>query len=226
MKTFSFLVTLLILVSQVDARENPFVPTKMFQDEMQRMIEIDPEQEFMEKNDSQYEYSSQKQKNKRPKAKTAAQIKAQMQAKEAKKEKALALKMQALQKEKEEIKNNPLIYVKLRDDVIIDKKINVLPFIDIEYTNSELKIHSKYKVFKKFYLEKGNKLILDFRADTSFYTKHYDLESNAFRKFSVGNHKEDRFFRVVILLNENNDKYNVTYDENMVLVTFDKEMVQ
>ena len=219
MKTFSFLVTLLILVSQVDARENPFVPTKTFQDEMQRMIEIDPNQEFMENKDFQYEYSSQKHKSKRPKAKTAAQIKAEMNAKNAKREKALALKMEALKKAKEEIKKNPLIYVKLRDDIVIDEKIDVLPFIDIEYTNSELKIHSKYKVFKKFYLEKGNKLILDFRADTSFYTKHYVLESNAFKKFSVGNHKEDRFFRVVVLLNDSNNKYNVTYDENMVLIT-------
>lgn len=227
MKTFSFLVTLFVLVAQLDARENPFEPTPAFQDEMQRMIEIEPEQEFIEKKDSEYEYSSIKQKEamKKPVSKTPKQIQAELNAKKKiqmkkQQEKALAQKLKALEKAKKEAKENPLIYVKMRKDVIVDEKINVLPFIDIEYSNTQLKIHSKYKVFKKFYLEKENKLILDFRGYTSFYTRHHDLKSNAFSKFSVGNHKEKRFFRAVIALKEKSDRYKVTYDENMVLVSF------
>ena len=228
MKTFSFLVTLLVLVSQLDARENPFMPTKTYEDEMQRImemeIEIDPAPEFQEKKDSEYEYSSKKAAMKKPIAKTPAQIKAELDAKKmkmmkAKEAKALKMEKEALKKAKEEAKNNPLIYVKMREDVVVDKKINILPFINIEYTNTQLKIHSKYKVFKKFYLEEENKLILDFKGYTSFYTRHYDLEGKAFKKFSIGNHKEQRFFRVVVQLKEPNNKYEVSYDENMVLVS-------
>lgn len=224
MKTFSFLLTLLALISQLDARDNPFEPTRVYQDEIQRMIEVEPEQEFMEKKDSEYEYSSKAQKQKAV-AKTAKQIQDTLNAKRKismakKKEKELAMKLKTLEADKLKAKNNPMIYVKMRKDVIVDKKIDILPFINIEYTNTQLKIHSKYKVFKKFYLEEGNKLVLDFRGYTTFYTRHYDLEANVFSKFSVGNHKKDRFFRVVIALKEQRDKYEITYDENIVLVTF------
>lgn len=230
MKTFSFLVTLLVLVSFAEARENPFMPTKTYEDEMQRMmeIEINPPREFQEKNDSEYEYSSKKAKEMdkpKPVAKTPAQIKAELDAKKAlakaqAKEKELEKRMKALEDEKAKAKNNPLIFVKMREDVVVDKKIEILPFISIEYTNTQLKIHSKYKVFKKFYLEDENKLILDFRGYTNFYTKHYDLDGNAFKKFSLGNHKEKRFFRAVIALKDNSSKYAVTYDEGMVLVNY------
>ena len=227
MKTLSFVVSFLVVVTALQARENPFMPTKTYEDEMQRMmeIEIDPAPEFQEKKESQYEYTMEKKPT--PIAKTPEQIAAELKAKQrkeaqAKKAKELEAQKKALEKAKAEAKKNPLIYVKMRNDVIVDKKIDVLPFLNIEYTNTQLKIHSKYKVFKKFYLEDENKLILDFRGYTSFYTRHYDLEGNAFSKFSIGNHKEQRFFRVVIKLKEKSEHYEVTYDENMVLVTFNE----
>lgn len=226
MKKISFIAALLILASSVEARENPFMPTATYQNEMQRMmeIEIDPAPEFQEKKDSQYEYSSKKESMTKPVTKTPAQIEAELAAKkqkeiQAKKAKELDIKMKALEKAKAEAKENPLIFVKMRDDIIVDKKIDILPFLSIEYTSTQLKIHSEHKVFKKFYLQEENKLILDFRATANFYTKHYDLEGKAFSKFSVGNHKEKRFFRTVIKLKEKSENYNVSYDENMVLIT-------
>ena len=220
MKTFSFLLTLLVLVSHVDARENPFEPTKTYVDEMQRMLEVEvnPSAEFREKPDSEYEYP--KESMKKPVGKTPEQIKAELATKKAQAmKKELAMKLKAAEAAKKAAQNNPMIYVKMRNDVVVDKKIDVLPFLNLEYTNTQLKIHSKYKVFKKFYLEEENKLILDFKGFTKFYTRHFDLEGKAFKKFSIGNHREERFFRVVIVLKEPSDQYDVSYDQDMVLVS-------
>ncbi len=247
MKPFSILVTLLVLIINLEARENPFMPTKTYQDEMARMMELetlegDYPPEFQAKDVPEVQDVPDMPK---PVAKTKKQLEAEAYAKKAAAaaaKKAKMLKMQkaaaakkakeeAMQKEVEELamkkaKENPMIYVKKREDIVVDKKIDILPFINIEYTNDKLTILSKYNVFKKFYLEDENKLILDFRGKTTFYTRHYDLESKNFKKFSIGNHKEKRFFRAVIILKEHPAKYSVTYDTNMVLVTLNEEMAQ
>lgn len=240
MKTLSILATLLVLTMNLEARENPFMPTKTYQDEMARMMELetletDYPPEFQAKPMEEIRDVPKKQ---MPKPKTKKELEAEAYAKKAAAEAAKKAKMAAkkkaeaaMQKKVDELaqkkaEENPMVYIKMREDIEVDKRVNILPFINIEYTNDQLKIHSKYNVFKKFYLEKENKLILDFRGKTTFFTRHYDLESKNFKKFSIGNHKEQRFFRTVIVLAEHPAKYSVTYDTNMVLVTLNEEMAQ
>lgn len=245
MKTLSFLCTLLLLSSVLHARENPFEPSQTYQEEVARMMEIDAGNisEFSEEN---VEYEKMSPSKPKAVAKTQQQLDAEAYAKkvaqenirkakllakkkqEAQMKKAheMAAKMKAEKEAMEKAKNDPMIYVKYRDDVEVDQSIDILPFISIEYSNTDLKILSKYKVFKKFYLEEENKLILDFRGETKFYTRHNNLESKYFKKISVGNHKKEKYFRVVLVLTEHPSKYSVTYDTDEVLITLNEEMVQ
>lgn len=52
MKSLPLFVTSLLMVASLEARENPFMPTKAYNDEVARLMEIDQNYppEFMEKN--------------------------------------------------------------------------------------------------------------------------------------------------------------------------------
>lgn len=244
MKTSSLILLCTLIFTSTYARENPFEPTQTYNDELAKLYdgEMNYPQEFQKKNKPELEDMTS------PKTKALAKTQEELEAeayakkvaqenikkaKELERKKKLAeekSKKEAILKEAEKLaiekaKKNPMIYVKLREDIVVDKTLDVLPFLKVSYTNDEVKIDSKHEVFKKFYLPKERKLILDFRADTSFYTKHYNLESKYFKKLSVGNHKEDRYFRVVILLDQDTKKYSVRHDNNLVLISFNKEMI-
>jgi hypothetical protein len=247
MKTLSFLCTLLILTCTLQARENPFEPSLTYEEEVARMMEVESDYtgEFAEGN-VEYEKMTPAKPKPKPVAKTQQQIEAEAYAKkvaqenikkakmlakkkremEMKKAQEMAIKMKMEKEAMEKAKNDPMIYVKYREDVEVNQQMDILPFIDIEYTNTSLKILSKYKVFKKFYIEKENKLILDFKGVTKFFTRHHDLESKYFKKISVGNHKKEKFFRIVLVLTEHPNKYSVTYDTDEVLITLNEEMIQ
>jgi len=109
-----------------------------------------------------------------------------------------------------------VVYVKPRLDVTTEKEI--LPFVKIEYDNDKIDIHSKYKVTKKITLPGKKKIVLDYSAKENFYTKRANLDSTNFPKIAIGNHKKEKFFRVVIELSEVPENYEVTYDNDMVSI--------
>ncbi len=127
--------------------------------------------------------------------------------------------MTDLNEEKIEVK------VPKRKDIVIHENFDILPFLNIEYTNEIIKISSKYNVFRKFTIEKSNKIVLDFRAKTFFLTKKQETLTEYFEKVIVGNHLKDKYFRVVIVLKNSPSKYKVTYTNNLVTVEFDKDMI-
>ena len=255
MKALSLLITLLILVSSLNARENPFMPSKAYQDEVARLIEIDENypKEFTQSSSNNIETEDmtpilRESDVNKPVAtaieKTEEEIKKENMEKEAalKKEKALeeALKKVAeakklAQKEKMEKEaalakakaleeQGPMVYVKKRDDIVVDNKLEILPYLNIEYTNESLTLISDYKVFKKFHLLEENKLIIDFKGEVTFFTKRNDLESAHFKKIIVGNHQKDKYFRVVLVLKESPIKYEVSYTKDSVFINFNEEM--
>jgi len=115
-----------------------------------------------------------------------------------------------------------IIYVKKRVD-IPDEKISYKPlsFVNIDYTSNVLEIDAtKYKVFKKFDIEKENKIILDFRAeDVKFYTKRKSLDNSNFKHITIGNHKKEKYFRIVISLAQEPSAYAVNYTDNKVSIS-------
>ncbi|NQY25260.1 MAG: AMIN domain-containing protein [Campylobacteraceae bacterium] len=115
-----------------------------------------------------------------------------------------------------------IVYVKKRMDIPDEKTMyNPLDFVNIQYDNTSIDIDSgKYKVFKKFTIEKENKIILDFRASNlKFYTKRKTINNANFKQIVIGNHKKENYFRVVISLENNPSMYEVNYNENIVSIT-------
>lgn len=253
MKKVSYLVTSLLLVSSLEARENPFMPTQAYQDEVARLMEIDQNysREFIggDKNietedmtpvlrenevnkpaetavaKSEEEIMAEQKKKEEELAKQKALDEALMKAKMAKElaEKERLEKEKAIARAKELEERGPVVFVKQRDDIEINNTIEVLPFLTVNYTNDEMTLTTKYPVFKKFYLEEENKLIVDFKGDVTFYTKRHDLESTNFKSLAAGNHKDEKFFRVVILVDKEPSKYNVSYNDQSVFITLNKE---
>ncbi len=143
-------------------------------------------------------------------------------------------KEKALAKAKELEERGPVVYVKprpqeettpqeepkMQDEMQMEvKSIKVLPFLTIEYSNNKMTLNSKYKIMKKFYLEDEKKLIIDFKGNVSFFTKKISLDSTNFKQLIAGNHKEEQFFRVVILVENMPSTYDISFDDELVYVT-------
>lgn len=140
------------------------------------------------------------------------------------------IKVQQIQKTKDE----EIVFVKKREDVIDSKRANAIKNEEIVFAESPLKVYkpldfltieeegirlsilTKYKVYKKFDLENKNKIIFDYHANLDFPTQRVDLKSPIFEKVTIGNHKKDKFFRVVVELRDKPSLYNVTYSNNVV----------
>lgn len=215
MKLFSLIVTLLIVgANNLSARENPFEPTNMYQEEVARMMEIEEDYpaEFQQKEDaSQFEEMSE---SKEEIAKQEEEKKKKEAAKKAAVMKAKAVPV---------VPSDKIVYVPKRDKTFTKQAlISLLPGVEVEFEGRTLQIKSKYEVFQKFDLNEENKIILDYRADTSFYTIRKDLNSQFFNKLIIGNHKEERFFRVVLQLPATPKDYKVTYNEDLVTVVFEE----
>jgi uncharacterized protein with gpF-like domain len=254
------------MVASLQARENPFMPTKAYDDEVARLMEIDQNYppEFMEKNqDIQTEdmtpilkegdvnkpLPTAVAKSEEEMKKEQMQKEAQMQKEKeledalkkveiAKKEAAKAKmeKNKALEEAKKLEERGPVIYVKPRatteitpdanaetpttqDNMKMDvKSVEVLPFLKLEYSNDKMTLNTKYKIMKKFYLEDEKKLIIDFKANVSFFTKNVVLDSANFKKITVGNHSEEHFFRVVVEVADMPSNYDVSFDDTLVYI--------
>ncbi|MGM0519913.1 MAG: AMIN domain-containing protein [Campylobacterota bacterium] len=123
-----------------------------------------------------------------------------------------------------QIKPQEVVFVKPRLDVEEQMQneqttLNILPFLDIVYSDNKMDLKSKYSVSKKFSLPKENKLIVDYKAKVNFYTKREELNSKNFKKIAVGNHKKNSFFRVVIQLDSNPSNYEVSYKNDLVSIS-------
>jgi hypothetical protein len=269
MKSLPLIVTSLLIVASLQARENPFMPTKAYDDEVARLMEIDQNYppEFMEKNQNietedmtpilkegdvnkplESAVAKSEEEMKKEQMEKEAQIQkekalqdALKKVEEVKREAAKAEKekKEALAKAKELEERGPVIYVKprtpeevavqdepkMQDDMQMEiKSVEVLPFLTVEYSNDKMTLNTKYKIMKKFYLEDEKKLIVDFKGNVSFFTKKVDLSSNNFKQIIAGNHKEEQFFRVVIVVENMPSNYDVTFDDELVYITSKEEM--
>jgi len=117
------------------------------------------------------------------------------------------------------------VEVPKRMDVIVQESIDILPFVNITYSNDKMEVSSKYEVFRKFTIEKSNKIVLDYHGSTFFQTKKQASDTEYFEKVIVGNHIKEKYFRVVIVLKQKPGKYKVTYTDNLVTIEFDKNMI-
>ena len=234
------LFTLLLVFSTLlFARENPFEATNAYEEEAARLIEIneadeDYDVEFQQ--EQQYVNEMYEKMNKpveekmkpkmvekpkpmpkaEPKKPMLTEEKVKKMIKKAQKETEAKTKtiVKKVVHEPKEIKQ--VVYVKPRLDVTMEKEL--LPFVKVEYDNDKIDIVSKYKVTKKITLPGKKKIVLDFNAKENFYTKRESLDSTNFPKIAIGNHKKEKFFRVVVELAEMPENYEVTYDDMKVSI--------
>lgn len=250
MKTLSLFTSALILAVCLEARENPFDTTAAYEEEAARIIELNEESLY---NPSEEDYAQRMQEKlavegenknevekqiekivpmmekpkieqKYSKDEVEKLIKKAQQQTENKTKKLIEKKLEETKK----IEPKQVVFVKPRADVEVventTKELQILPFVKLEYSDTELMIHTDYKVSKKFSINKENKLIIDYKANVNFYTKREDLESVNFKKIAIGNHKKNGFFRVVVELNKKPSSYKVDYKDNLITIFNSDEM--
>lgn len=221
---------LLIFSTILFARENPFEPTNAYEEEEARIVEmseIDEDHDVEFQQEQQYVNTMYEKMNKvedekpvkvtKPVKPALTEAKVKKMIKKAQKEteaKTKTIVTKVIIEKPKEIQQ--VVYVKPRLDVTNEKEI--LPFVKIEYDDDKIDIYSKYKVTKKITLPGKKKIVLDYMAKENFYTKRDTLDSTNFPKIAVGNHKKEKFFRVVVELSELPENYEVTYDDKMVSI--------
>ena len=228
MKTL--LTILLLLQIGLFARENPFETTTAYEEEAARMLEMSEfaedqavefqaEQQYIKEvyekmNNPAKEMKAEKKKPVKP-ALTEEQVKKLIEkAKKETEKKTKEIVKKAVDEKPKEIEQ--VVFVKPRLDVTYEKEI--LPFVKVEYDNDKIDIHSDYKVSKKLTLPGKKKIILDYTAKKNFYTVREKLESTSFLGITVGNHKKDNYFRIVIDLSQLPENYEVSYNDNKVTI--------
>ena len=136
-----------------------------------------------------------------------------------------------------EIKNKNIQTTEVNKEVnenqIISKKkskllqtITPLKNIKIEIFDTKVIINTQNNsVFRKLNLPKVNKIVLDYRDKTDFYTKREKLDHKYFQNISIGNHKKEGYFRIVVKLKMPIKNYNISYgydinkDNNLVIIS-------
>ena len=113
----------------------------------------------------------------------------------------------------------------LKNQIQDDEKFKVLPFVQVQVLNDMLTItvDTKYKLLKKDLLIPETKIVFDFEGDISFYTIRKDIINDDFNSFTVGTHREDNFFRVVIDLPTVKTDYIETIDSKNAIITIKKK---
>lgn len=129
-------------------------------------------------------------------------------------------------------KQNP-IYVKEQTKIIkhynkkshgiVPRTYKILPFLTIDTDYNSLKIASRpqYHIIAYHVLKEKRKIAFDFLADVWFYTRYKKLyDAPKFEAYTVGNHKDKRYFRVTINLKNNIDRYTVTIKNNKATIKY------
>ena len=242
MKTLFLFTLTLVLALNLNARENPFEATNAYEEEAARIIEqneIDANsinesayiKEMQEKMSQVTDEDANKNKVNEAIKKLTPALKVEKTY--TKKEVKKLIKKAQVQSEskvkklvKKEIEKTiviepkQVVYVKPRVDIIDDEMTTkeLLDFIKVEYNDDKIIIHTDYKVARKFTLEKEMKIIIDYKAKLNFYTKREMLDSKEFKKIAVGNHKKERYFRVVLEVANKPSSYNVSYTDDLITI--------
>ncbi|MFV7790663.1 hypothetical protein ACNO6Z_07345 [Aliarcobacter lanthieri] len=243
MKTKLIMLTLILTVF-VEARDNPFAK---YEEETGRMFEVNETPKTLEEmQEAEYIKKVQQEINQQSTT-TQTSTKATTQTVKpvekiySKKEVDSLIqktKQQNEQKAKElvkkelaNVKKEPeqIVYVKPRADVETDGKTttlpsdngirNILPFLNIEISDDKLIIKSEHTMFKKFSIDKENKLALDYRAKVSFTTKRENINSKNFKNIVVGNHQKGGYYRVAVELGNKPSKYSVDVKSGTVTIS-------
>ena len=249
MKTLFLFTLTIILSTNLSARENPFAVTDAYEEASARILEIDETpktleaaqeaqyiKEMQEKMSKVTSLDANKNKVEEKINKIAPLVKENPAPKSYSKKEVDSMiqktKSQTEQKTKEIVKKElsktqaveptQVVYVKPRADVINDDELvskKLLSFLKIDFNDNKLIIHTDYEVSKKFSIIRENKIIIDYKAEINFLTKKDDIDSRNYKKITIGNHKNEGYFRVAIELIDKPSKYDVKYESNLITIS-------
>ncbi len=232
MKLIYLILFLTSVVVQSQARENPFIATSAYEEEKQRILETEQDYayEFQEKNTPKEVEIKKVVIEEKPKVKILKkEVVVDTRNEESKIKKLIKSIKQQLPEENNNVESTEIIEDKITvepeiinevpiEEVVSKEIFNPTPFIKIINYSNRIEIYTKYSVFKKFNLNDENKIVLDYHAKVSFYTKKIDLNSNYFNKIIVGNHKKEKYFRIVVKTTNHPASYKVTHKDDMVII--------
>lgn len=234
MKTLHIFIVGLVLSLSLNARENPFEVTNAYEEENARIIEQNEASLVEKMEEEQYIKEIQNKMNKveEAKKKIVPIIKEKTYSKKEVDSLINKTKRQTEYKAKQLVKKEiektkakqptQIVYVKPRTDIVSEDEIKtkqLLNFVKVEYDDDKLIIHTKYPILKKFTLNKENKIIVDYKAKLRFYTKRDTLDSKSFKRIAVGNHRNKRYFRVVVELDTKPSNYKVVYEDKLITIS-------
>lgn len=213
-KVFYVFISFLFVV-QLIARENPFEPTDTYNEkqvEYLKQLELEMEQEKKLQEQMQLQEQAMLQREKE------LEDLENLKQEELRKIEALKAQRAVLEKDQEQ-KLLQIQQAKMEQK----NRYNILPFVHVDTTDDTLTLYvdTKFKLINQDILEKPKKILYDFKGYTSFYTIKKTLQSQAFKSFTVGTHKEKGFFRVVIELADETSLYseNINTNEGKIIVT-------
>lgn len=237
---FTFCV---VLSLNLWARENPFEATNAYEEEHARIVESNETSIKESMQEEQYIQEMQKKMQateeinkveeavnkivpmleEKPKEKIYTKEEVDSLIQKTKKQTEYKTK-QIVKKELEKskaVEPTQIVYVKPRLDVVEEELVTkeLLPFIKIQYNDDKLIIVTDHDISKKFTLDRENKIIVDYKAKLNFYTKRDFLNTKNFKKIAVGNHKKEKYFRVVIELNSKPSNFDVSYKDKLITIS-------
>lgn len=100
-------------------------------------------------------------------------------------------------------------------------RYNVLPLLTIDLLDKNLTIQTSgnYKLIKYYADHTDKKFVFDFKAKISVPNTKDDFKSTYFKSYTVGNHLENGFFRVVIPALDDLSNYKVEIKNNVGIIT-------
>ena len=193
MKTLFLFTLTVILALNLNARENPFEPTDVFEDEVGKIVQMDENSVKKSMEETPYIKEMQEKmsnvtgqnKNKveenidkaMPVTEQKAYSKKEVDSLIQKTQKQTEQKAKEIAKKEVQKTTEPtqVVYVKPRSDVADDEALltkTILPYLKVEYNDNKFIIHSEHKVSKKFSVDKENKIIIDYKGLVEFNTKN------------------------------------------------------
>jgi len=113
---------------------------------------------------------------------------------------------------------------KKKSSEIVERKIEKLKllasfgFIRFEKQGKDLRVISNDEMQRHFLLINPHRIVIDFKRDASFATKHFEIKkSTPFKNIHIGNH--DGYYRVVIEL-DGQYRYKLKHDVDALRFSF------
>jgi len=99
-----------------------------------------------------------------------------------------------------------------------EKLLASFGFIRFEKQGKDLRVISNDEMQRHFLLINPHRIVVDFKRDASFATKHFDIKkSTPFKNIHIGNH--DGYYRVVIEL-DGQYRYKLKHDVDALRFSF------